>query len=68
MHKQRNGSLMSTNKSWKLTLTQKTPPTVLTGLSDDQMRRAVRALMTGDDRVIDELLAETFAAPMQLAA
>jgi len=59
---------MSANKSWKLTLTQKTPPTVLTGLSDDQMRRALQALMTGDDQVIEELLAETFAAPMRLAA
>jgi hypothetical protein len=59
---------MSTNKSWKLTLTQKNPPAVLTGLSDDQMRRALQALMTGDDRVIDELLDETVAAPMRLAA
>ena len=60
---------MSTTKSWKLTLIQKTPPAVLTDLSDDQMRRALQALMTGDDQVIEELLDETAAAePMRLAA
>jgi hypothetical protein len=61
-----------TNQSpdtWELTLLSKQgEPTVVTTLSRDQARLAISALVTGDDKVIEHLTAETFPESSQRAA
>jgi hypothetical protein len=60
---------MQTTKQWKLTLfADNTPSTVLTGLSNDQMRRALSALVSGDDQFIEQLTGKRSAAQVDRAA
>jgi hypothetical protein len=69
MHNQLNGRRTQTAKRWKLTLfAEDTSPTVVTGLSNDQMRRAVSAVMTGDDGSLEQVTGERSAAPIERAA
>jgi hypothetical protein len=69
MHNQGNGRTVPTTKRWKLTLcAEDASPRVLTGLSTDQMRRAVSTLMSGNDDPIEQLTGESCAAPLDRAA
>ena len=69
MHNQRDARNGETGKRWKVTLySEDAPSTVVTGLSQDQARQAMSALVAGDHDAIAQLAAKAAAIPLKRAA
>jgi hypothetical protein len=69
MLKNRNSRTMAATKKWNLTrFADDGSPTVVTGLSDTQARRALSALVTGDDDAVAQLTSQTSTTRVKRAA